>query len=109
MLRSGAVPVGPTPINEVVTLDEKNLDQYTLTADAAQAVSFGGVTNAHVVIVSADRPITVRLTSAAGAVQAIPVDDQIVIISRTSPFTAITLTRTPATLTNVNVFLGEKA
>lgn len=109
MLRSGAPPVGPTPIVESVVLDEKNLDQYTLTADAPQAVAFGGVTNAHVLIVSTDQKVKVTVTSADGSSQAIPCDGQLILISRSVPITAVTLTRVPATLTTAFVFLGEKA
>ena len=109
MLHSGAVPIGPTPINATVILDEKQPAQYTLNADGPQVVAFGGVTNAHVLDISTDRPITVTVTSAAGAAQVIPVDGELHLVSRTVPITAVSLTRTPATLTNVNVFLGEKA
>jgi hypothetical protein len=109
LLRSGAAPIGPTPISETVTLDQKNLVSYTLNADAVQAVAFGGVVNCHVLVVESDRKVKVRVTSADGAVQSIPCDGFLQIISKSVPFTAIDLTRQPAVLTNVSVFLGEKA
>ena len=109
LFRSGAAPIGPTKILEQVTLDEKNLASYQLSADAAQSVAFAGVVNAHVVIVNCDQPITLQLTSSAGVLQSIPVDDQFVLISRTNAVTALSLVRTPATLTNVSVFVGEMA
>jgi len=109
LLMSGAAPIGPTPINESVTLDEKDLNSIKLSGDGAVAVPFGSVANAHVVVIQSDRKVMVRLTSADGATQAIPVDGYLQLISRSVPFTAIDLTRVPATLTNVSVFLGEKA
>lgn len=109
LLRSGAPPIGPTPISETVVLDAKNVDEYTLTSDSAQPIAFGGVVNANVVIISCDRPITVILTSVSGTNQVISIDDQLIILSRTTPYTAISVQRTPATLTTVFAFVGEKA
>jgi hypothetical protein len=108
LLQSGAAAI-TAPIQEYLTLDEKNLDQYQLTSDSPQAVGFGGVANANVLIVSSDRKVMVQVTSADGTAQAIPCDDQLIVISRTVPITAVSLTRVPATLTNVSVFLGESA
>lgn len=108
LLGSGATGL-LTPILEQVTLDEKQLAQYDLTSDSPQVVDFGGVTNANVVIIACDRKVRVRITTTDGATQSIPVDDTLILISRTVAVTAIDLTRVPATETNVAVFLGEKA
>ena len=107
MIASGAIS-DSAPINESVTLDAKTPGQYELLNDAPVSVAFGGVVDANVVVIFSDRPITVTLTSTAGAASVV-CDDMVFIISRTTPYTAITLTRTPATDTNVTVFLGEKA
>jgi hypothetical protein len=95
-------------MQEYVTLDAKNLEPSQLTVDTPVAVNFGGVTNCNVLIIQSDRPITVTVTSAAGTSQSFPCDGYLQLISRTVPITAVSLTRTPATLTNVSVFLGEK-
>ncbi len=98
------------PINESVVLAKKNgQDNYILTVDTPVPVAFGGVTNAHVVTIFSDRKITVRLTSADGATQSVPCDDMLIIVSKTTPFTAIDLTRVAAQETRVEVFIGEKS
>lgn len=108
LLSSGA-PFLYAPISEYVTLDAKTDGSYALESDSPLAVQFGGVVNANVVIINCDEPITVQLTSTDGTNQVIPVDDTLIIISRTDAYTAINLVRTPATLTNIVVFLGEQA
>lgn len=107
LLSSGA-PSMLAPIKETVTLSQKNYDDYTLDADAVQAVAFGGVENANVVQISCDRKISIRLTSADGATQTIPVDGHLSLISRTVPFTAIDLQRVAGQETRVKVFIGQK-
>lgn len=107
LLASGA-PSLLAPIKETLTLSQKNYDDYTLDADAVQAVAFGGVENANVVQISCDRKIKVRLTSADGATQTIPVDGHLSLISRTVPFTAIDLQRVAGQETRVKVFIGQK-
>lgn len=89
-------------------LAQKNYDDYLLAADAVQAVAFGGVANAHVVMIFADRKIKVRLTSADGATQVVPIDGFLGLINETVPFTAIDLQRVAGQETKVKVFIGEK-
>lgn len=103
-------PTIDIPFDEEVTLATKNYEEVGLSVDTPVAVSFGGVTNASVVIISTvnGAKVTVRITSADGATQSIPIDDTLILISRSVPVTAIDLTRVPATDTNVKVFLGEK-
>lgn len=108
LLSSGAIS-DSAPISEQVTLAQKNPGEYDLLVDTPVAVAFGGVVSANVIVISTDRPITVRLTSPSGAIQSVPVDDFLAIISRTNAYTAIDLTRQPATETHVSVFLGQKA
>lgn len=98
-----------TTVLETTTLKQKHLDSIDLTVDTPVSVAFGGVVNAHVVIVKAvGGKIRVRLSSADGALQSVPVDDFLILESLTVPITAMDLTRTPATATTVKVFLGEK-
>jgi len=98
------------PFSEEVALAVKNYDEVNLTVDTPVPVVFGGVTNASVVIISPTNgaKVTARITSADGVEQSIPVDDVLILISRSVPITAIDLTRVPATDTKVKVFLGEK-
>mgnify|MGYP006992523719 CR=1 FL=1 len=100
-----------SPIDEEMVLVSKFYDTISLTVDSPVAVPFaGGVTNAHVVIIKAvGGKVKVRLTSADGAVQSIPVDSFAVLFSRSVPFTAIDLTRIPGTITTVDVFLGQNS
>lgn len=108
MLNSGAASE-LAAINETVMLALKNgQDDYLLDVDTPVPVAFGGVTNANVVVIFADRKVRVRLTSADGALQSVPVDGMVILISKTVPFTAIDLTRVLAQETRAKVFVGQK-
>lgn len=103
-----AQPRVESPISETAQLTNRELGQYTLTSDSAQVVSLGGLSEANVIIIKAvGGKIRVRLTSADGSQQAIPVDSFLALISLTEPYTAIDITRTPATETIVSTFLGQ--
>jgi hypothetical protein len=96
-------------IDETTVLDKKYADTIELGVDTPVSIEFGGVTNAHVVILKAvGGKVRARVTSGDGAQQAIPFDTYIILMSMEEPITAIDLTRTPATLTTVRVFLGEE-
>ena len=103
-------PAIEAPIAEAVTLKAKQLTEMVLDVDTPIAVDFGGVSDAHVVIlkVSAGAKVRARITSVDGTQQAVPFDTYMVLMNENSPVTAIDLTRTPATETTVRVFLGEK-
>lgn len=95
-------------IDEELVLTEKFYNSIPLNTDAPVTVNFGGVTNAHVLILKATGgKIRARLTSTDGAAQAVPVDDMHVSISRSTPITALDLTRLPGVVTTVDVFLGQ--
>lgn len=106
-LASGC-PTFNTPLNEEVLLNLKQFTDVVLGDDAAEAVPFGEVTSAHVVVMKATRKVTARLTSAEGATQIVPVDTTLLLISESVPFTAIDLQRVVGQSTSVKVFLGEK-
>jgi ribosomal protein L10 len=108
LLASGATAL-QTPVNESVTLSQKNFDDYDLVVDTPVAVAFGGVASANVVNVFCNRPITVRLTRASASQQSIAVDGWLMLGSKTDPYTAIDLTRVPGQETLVKVFLGQKS
>ena len=85
------------------------MDEITLTADGAVAVSFGGLASASVVTVYAKGGyVRARITHADGAVQSVPVDPLLVIISLLKPITALDLLREPGKDIPVEIFLGEK-
>jgi hypothetical protein len=97
-------------IDEPLTLTKKTEYDTTLTVDTPVAVQFGGVVNAHVVILKAvGGKMRARLTSADGTQQSVPVDSVLVLTALSVPVTAIDLTRVPATPVDVRVMLGERA
>jgi hypothetical protein len=84
--------------------------QYDLTADAAVPISLGAIANVNVLMVKVTGgPVTLRVTSAAGATQSIPVDSFFYVMTGTVPITAIDVTRSPGVETFVDVILGEAA
>lgn len=108
-VRSG-VPSLQSPIDERVALVNKLIGQYDLTVDTAVAVNFAGLTNVNVLVVKAiGGKVRVRITSADGSAQAIPVDGFLSLISLSVPITAIDLTRVVGTSTTVEIFLGQRA
>lgn len=97
-------------IDERVVLQRKHADSIDLAADPAQAVNFGGVQNAHVVVLkSLGGKVNAILTTSAGVAQVIPFETFLVLINLTAPATALSLQRVVGTLTTVKVFLGERA
>ena len=99
-----------SPIDESITLKNKAIGLYELTTDAVTAVGLCGLAGAHVVIVkTVGGKAKLRLTSADGAVQSVPVDSFFGVISQSVPFTALDLTRVTGVTTTVKVFLGERA
>lgn len=97
-------------INESRTLKSSHPDTITLDTDSPVPVAFGGVTNAHIVILKAiGGKVRAAITSADGTAQLVPFDTYWILMSESVPVTAITLTRVPGQLTTVRIFIGEKA
>jgi hypothetical protein len=108
-------------LNESLVIKSKEFASVHLTTDVDSGalppvlptpVPFGTVANAHIVTIKIDPgggKVKVRLTSADGALQIIPVDSYLLLQSVASPITAIDLTRTAGVDTIVRVFLGEKS
>lgn len=97
-------------ISESVTLQKKLVREQRLTVDSAVAVSFDTITNAHIIILKAvGGKVRARITSADGAIQAIPFDTYLIIMSEQVPITALDLTRVTGIDTTVRIFIGEKA
>lgn len=99
-----------TPINEVKQIKAKQLMDIELDSDPAVPIDFGGVTDAHIVVLKAvGGPVVATIDSAAGSAQLIPFDTYWILMSETNPITALSLTRAPGTVTTCRVFLAEKA
>ena len=103
-------PTTLSPIEEKISLSKAPITvEYELTDDAAQAVSFGGLTQANVVMIkSVGGKVRARLTSADGTDQAVPVDSFMLLFSSSVPFTALDITRVSGVSTTVKVLLGER-
>lgn len=101
----------PIPIQEAVALEKKHYDEVALTSGTAVAGSLGGLTEVNVLFVRATGgKVRLRVTSAEGNTQAIPVDPLGLFISKSVGITAFDLTRDP-TISNtvtVRIFLGQK-
>jgi hypothetical protein len=98
------------PINEQQVLGVQLTSGCALTNDAAENLPFGCIDGATVVIVKAvGGPIKLRLTSADGTDQVVPVDTFAAIMSASVPFTAVSVQRSPGVATTVRFFLGQLA
>jgi len=98
-------------IDEKLTLDGKQAGSLDLTVDTPVVVPFGGVANAHVVILktTVGTKVKATITTSDGAAQVIPFESLLILLNFTTPVTAISLTRSPAVLSTVKVLLAEKA
>lgn len=98
-------------ILEQVILKNRLIDLVTLTVDTPVAVSFGGLSTACVVSLrvttTGSGKVLAALTHADGTAQLVPIDPLFILITQTSPVTAITLTRTATVEASVEVMLGE--
>lgn len=110
---SGAPSAAPTlaaVLDEQLALKAKSIQEYRLEADPAQVVDFGGLAAAHVLIVKCvGGKAKLRLTSADGVEQVIPVDSFAMLFSESVPYTALDLTREAGIEVTATIFLGEKA
>lgn len=96
--------------DERLKLAKKHVDVLNLAADAFAPVALGGLSNVHVLVVKCPgRRCVLRLTSAAGSQQLVPVEELAILVSISVPFTAIDVQRAAGVITIVKVFLGEKA
>jgi len=104
------VPSMETPIAIKMQLSQTQTSKYVLLSDVPQVVAFGGVASANVLMVSTlYGHVVVTVTSNDGASQSFPADPMALIVSRSVPFTAVSITRDTGVDTTVEVFLGQKA
>ena len=99
------------PINEPVQLVKKKIDTIDLDVDTPVVVGLGGLDRVNIMTLKAvgGSTVTARITSAKGVQQAVPFDTYLILMSMDEPITAIDLIRTPATETQVRVFLGQES
>lgn len=99
-----------TPLLEQVQLARGPFQVVTLSSDSVVPVDLCGLTDVNVLVLKVTgSKVRVRITSADGSLQSIPVDSFLVIITETVPITAIDLTRLAGGVeTDVRIFLGEK-
>lgn len=86
------------------------MGEFELTDDSPVSVPLAALSRAHAVFVkTVGGKVRVRLTSADGSSQAIPVDSMLLLISESVPFTAIDITRAAGVPVTVRVLLAEAA
>ncbi len=97
------------PLLESLALAQFSNLSLTLASDAALVVPLGGMTAVNVLIVKPiGAKVRVRVTSADGSTQAVPVDSLLVLLADSVPLTAIDVMRVSGVETAVEVFLGQK-
>jgi hypothetical protein len=104
-------PIIDAPLDEQLVLKAVQVLTVTLDTDAPEALAFGDLAAAHVLVIRATGgKVRLRATSTDGAAQAIPFDPLIILMSSAVPITAADLTRVAGSGTvTCKVLLGEKA
>jgi hypothetical protein len=106
---SSGVPSTEVPFDEPVALSAYMVQSLVLDTDSPMSVPFGGVSSVNFLSVKAiDGKVRVRLTSADGSAQAVPVDGLLVVQTDSVPITSIDVMRVAGTQTSVEVILGQK-
>ncbi len=85
--------------------DERSI---VLTVDSAVAVDLSAIAAVHMLQIEANNPVTVRVTSTAGAAQSVP-SEFLFLVSRAVPITGISLVRVAGQTTTVRLTLGQGA
>ncbi len=101
-----------TPLCETLLFyTAKQLTELTLNTDGATSVPFGGVTSATFVyvrvLIGQNLAATIALTSTAGTLQVVPCDNVFFLVSGSSGITAMTIARSPGTVQQFEIFLGQ--
>jgi hypothetical protein len=119
-----ANPSWLSDVLEVMACSGRKEEEYTLAADGDTAVNLGSLSGANLVVVkvmptvgippspgfpngvpAAPNPVVVKLTSTAGAAQALVVDGLLFLLSAGTPYTAMTVARSAGVQTVVRVLL----
>lgn len=101
----------PAELYAIIPLAKKSYGEFILTDSTVTAVPLGGLTEVHVLCVQTNAgKVRLRITTADGATQAIPVDPVYVQITSSVPITALDITRdtTISNAVTVSVLMGQK-
>lgn len=104
---SVSAPSIPWPLSKRLSLSLEKVIEYTLATDAPVSVGLDGMTGVNIIRIEATGKIDVTLTSGDGTAQVIAVDDFLVLGSKSTPYTAIALTRAAGVATSVAVQIGQ--
>jgi hypothetical protein len=94
-------------IQESLAVSKRLATVVSLAADPAETVNMADITSAAIVIIKSDVEVIVRLTTTAGATQAIGGVKFMMLKCEANPVTAITLQRNAGVLTTCRVTLAE--
>lgn len=101
-------PAFTTVINEIRTLDARQVTVQELTSNTEVTISFGAVTQANVLIVDATDKVLLKITSADGTEQIVAAD-KLILLCAVSPVTALKVTRRAGVDTTLRIFVGQTA
>jgi hypothetical protein len=94
----------------MMQLSNQLTSMCALTNDSEKMLPLGCVDEVNVLVIKAvGGKVRVRITSADGSSQAVPVDSFLALTTYSVGITAVGVTRTPAVPTTVRFFLGQKA
>lgn len=94
-------------IDERMTLDKFALIPIDLDSDGAVTVNFNGMGEIHALFIIADGKVTGALTSADGTDQAISIDPIFFVMSLSSPYTGLKLTRVAGSANSIKVLAAK--
>jgi len=95
--------------SEKVPLERQLTTNMTLTSDSAASVSLGTLTGVNCLSIRAvGGKVRLRVTSADGSLQALPVDPIVILRCDSADITALDVTREAGIETEVFIVLGQK-
>lgn len=103
------------PIDEKMYLAHKSGDTVTLSSDSPFSIPFAGLTHVNVLYIkSVGGKVRVRVTSADGSQQSLPVSSLVILFADTNggadpTITAIDVTRVAGQQTDITYLIGEQA
>jgi hypothetical protein len=103
-------PQALVQLMELLYTQKYLVQTVSLTTDNPTALTLGTLSEANFLVIRADGgKVRVRITSSDGTSQSIPVDPFLILRCDSVGITAIDITRTTGTDTDVYAVLGEKA
>jgi len=110
--QSSGVVTADVSINEIMSASFKDAPKYDLVSDAELDVSLASLGLASIsllVVKPTGGYVVLGLTGPDGANQKVTVTDLAVLMSKTRPFTAFSLTRPPGVPVTVQTFVAQQA